>query len=148
MYGHLIQQTKFNLFPQYKCTIIYSTEIHVFNLFSHVLKYNLFETFLIIVYFIPVSPPFEIKLHTGAEVLDALAEAEKLIDGFNEKLRVTYDDVDLKGIMETAAREKLSSSQVPKVTEMKSDVDKEGNVQKKEVFSSKYFFVYTLLIIL
>ena len=71
--------------------------------------------------------------------MDTLAHAEKLIDGFNEKLRVTYDDEDLQGIMETAAREKLSSSQVPKVTENTSAVDKEGNIEKKEVFASKYF---------
>ena len=29
MYGHLIQQTKFNLFPQYKCTIFHLTQLHV-----------------------------------------------------------------------------------------------------------------------
>ena len=29
MYGHLIQQTKFNLFAQYKCTIFHLTQLHV-----------------------------------------------------------------------------------------------------------------------
>ena len=74
-------------------------------------------------------------------MLDALSSAEKLIPGFNDKLRVTYDDEDLKGIMETARREVLTSSQVPQVTEKKSEVDNEGKVETKEVFASKYFLL-------
>ena len=35
----------------------------------------------------------------------------------------------------------LTSSQVPQVTEKKSEVDNEGKVETKEVFASKYFLL-------
>ena len=72
--------------------------------------------------------------------MDALSSAEKLIPAFNDKLRVTYDDDDLKGIMETARREVLNSSQVPQITE-KKEVDNQGKMETKEVFASKYFLL-------
>ena len=47
---------------------------------------------------------------------EVLKNAEEVIDGFSTKLKVEYDDQDLKGLMDTAQREKLSSSQVPERT--------------------------------
>ena len=47
---------------------------------------------------------------------EVLKNAEEVIDGFSTKLKVKYDDQDLKGLMDTAQREKLSSSQVPEIT--------------------------------
>ena len=44
-----------------------------------------------------------------------LKNAEEVIEGFSMKLKVKYDDQDLKGLMEMAQCEKLSSSQVPKI---------------------------------
>ena len=44
-----------------------------------------------------------------------LKNAEEVIDGFSTKLKVEYDDQDLKGLMDTAQHEKLSSSQVPEI---------------------------------
>ena len=43
--------------------------------------------------------------------------------------------------METARREVLNSSQVPQITEKKSEVDNEGKMETKEVFVSKYFLL-------
>ena len=38
---------------------------------------------------------------------EVLKNAEEVIDGFSTKLKVEYDDEDLKGLMETAEREKI-----------------------------------------
>ena len=46
---------------------------------------------------------------------EVLKNAEEVIEGFSVKLKVEYDDKDLKGLMETAYCEKLSSSQVPDI---------------------------------
>ena len=51
-----------------------------------------------------MTPPFELQLYTGAEMLKVLRNAELVIDGFNTKMRVEYDDQDLKGLMETVQR--------------------------------------------
>ena len=48
-------------------------------------------------------------------MLEVLRNVELVIDGFNTKMRVEYDDQDLKGLMETVQREIQSSSQVPRV---------------------------------
>ena len=48
-------------------------------------------------------------------MLEVLRNAELVIDGFNTKMRVEYDDQDLKELMETVQREIQSSSQVPNV---------------------------------
>ena len=44
-----------------------------------------------------------------------LKNKEEVIEGFSTKLKVEYDDQDLKGLMETVQHEKLSSSQVPEI---------------------------------
>ena len=84
---------------------------------------------------------FELRLYTGAEMLEVLRNAELVIDGFNTKMRVEYDNQDLKGLMEMAQREIQSSSQVPKVIVEEMVVDEAGNKEKKSVFS-KFIFDY------
>ena len=65
----------------------------------------------------------------------------QVIDGFNTKMHVEYDDQDLKGLMEMAQREILSSSQVPNVIVEETVVDDAGNEERKSVFS-KFIFDY------
>ena len=83
--------------------------------------------------------PFELRLYTGAEMLEVLRNAELVIDGFNTKMRVEYDDQDLKGLMETVQREIQSSSQVPNVIVEETVIDDAGNKERKSVFS-KFIF--------
>ena len=85
--------------------------------------------------------PFELQLYTGAEMLEVLRSAELVIDGFNTKMHVEYDDQDLKGLMEMAQREIQSSSQVPNVIVEEMVVDETGNKERKSVFS-KFIFYY------
>ena len=68
-----------------------------------------------------------------------LKNVEEVIDGFSTKLKVEYDDQDLKGLMDTAQREKLSSSQVPEMVLEQTRKDDKGNEEKEQVFS-KFFF--------
>ena len=68
-----------------------------------------------------------------------LKNAEEVIDGFSMKLKVKYDDQDLKGLMDTAQREKLSSSQVPEIVVEQMRKDDKGNEEKEQVFSKLIF---------
>ena len=68
-----------------------------------------------------------------------LKNAEEVIDGFSTKLKVEYDDQDLKGLMDTAQREKLSSSQVPEIVLEKMRKDDKGREEKEQVFSKLIF---------
>ena len=68
-----------------------------------------------------------------------LKNAEEVIDGFSTKLKVKYDDQDLKGLMDTVQHEKLSSSQVPKIVVEQTRKDDKGNEEKEQVFS-KFIF--------
>ena len=68
-----------------------------------------------------------------------LKNAEEVIDGFSTKLKVEYDDQDLKGLMDTAQREKLSSSQVPEIVVEQMRKDDKGNEEKEQVFSKLIF---------
>ena len=63
-----------------------------------------------------------------------LKNAEEMIEGFTTKLKVKYDDEDLEGLMATARREKLTSSQVPEIVQEKMITDAEGNVKKEQVY--------------
>ena len=72
-------------------------------------------------------------------MLEVLQNAELVIDGFNTKMRVEYDDQDLKGLMETAQREIQSSSQVLNVIVEQMVIDEAGNKERKSVFS-KFIF--------
>ena len=85
--------------------------------------------------------PFELRLYTGAEMLEVLRNAELVIDGFNTKMCVEYDDQDLKGLMETVQREIQISSQVLKVIVEEMVIDDAGNEERKSVFS-KFIFDY------
>ena len=85
--------------------------------------------------------PFELRLYTGAEILEVLRNAELVIDGFNTKMRVEYDDQDLKGLMEMVQREIQSSSQVPNVIVEETVIDDVGNEERKGIFS-KFIFDY------
>ena len=71
---------------------------------------------------------------------EVLKNAEEVIDGFSTKLKVEYDDQDLKGLMDTAQREKLSSSQVPEIVVEKMRKDDKGKEEKEQVFS-KFIFI-------
>ena len=88
-----------------------------------------------------MTPPFELRLYTGTEMLEVLQNAELVIDGFNTKMHVEYDDQDLKLLMKTAQREIQCSSQVPKVIVEEMIIDDAGNKERKSVFS-KFIFDY------
>ena len=68
-----------------------------------------------------------------------LKNAEEVIDGFSMKLKVEYDDQDLKGLMDTGQHEKLSSSQVPEIVVEEMRKDDKGNEEKEQVFN-KFIF--------
>ena len=70
---------------------------------------------------------------------EVLKNVEEVIEGFSMKLKVKYDDQDLKGLMEMAQHEKLSSSQVPKIVVEQTRKDDEGNEGKEQV-CSKFIF--------
>ena len=70
---------------------------------------------------------------------EVLKNAEEVIDGFSTKLKVKYDDQDLKGLMDTAQHEKLSSSQVPQIVVEQTRKDDKGNEEKEQVFSKLIF---------
>ena len=106
-------------------------------MYPNIFHFN--NTTILFWYLIPVVPPFKIQLHTGAEMTEVLKNAEEVIDGFSTKLKVEYDDQDLKGLMDTAQREKLSSSQVPEIVVEQTRKDDKGNEEKEQVFS-KFIF--------
>ena len=74
-------------------------------------------------------------------MLKVLQNTKLVIDGFNTKMRVEYDDQDVKGLMETVQREIQSSSQVPNVIVEETVIDDAGNKERKSVFS-KFIFDY------
>ena len=88
-----------------------------------------------------MTPPFELRLYTGAEMREALRNAELVIDGFNTKMCVEYDNQDLKGLMEMVQREIQSSSQVLNVIVEEMVIDEAGNEERKSMFS-KFIFDY------
>ena len=63
-----------------------------------------------------------------------LKNAEEMIEGFTTKLKVEYYDEDLEGLMATAQREKLTSSQVPEIVQEKTIKDADGNIKKEQVY--------------
>ena len=74
-------------------------------------------------------------------MLEVLRNTEFVIDGFNTKMRVEYDDQDLKGLIQMVQREIQSSSQVLNVIVEEMVVDEAGNEERKSVFS-KFIFDY------
>ena len=75
---------------------------------------------------------------------EVLKNAEEVIDGFSTKLKVEYDDQDLKGLMDTAQHEKLSSSQVPKIVVEQTRKDDKGNEEKEQVLSL-FLVIYIII---
>ena len=78
---------------------------------------------------------------------EVLKNVEEVIDGFSMKLKVKYDDQDLKGLMDTAQREKLSSSQVSEIVVEETRKDDKGNEEKEKVFckfifSDLYYYLF------
>ena len=73
-------------------------------------------------------------------MVQVLKNAEAVIEGFDTKMRVEYDDEDLQGLMDMAQREIQSSSQVPKVIVQETIVDDAGNEERKSVFSKFIFY--------
>ena len=74
-----------------------------------------------------------------------LKNAEEVIDGFSTKLKVKYDDQDLKGLMDTAQHEKLSSSLVPEIVVEQTRKDDKGNEEKEQVFSKFFLVIYIII---
>ena len=86
-------------------------------------------------------------MHTGTKITEVLKNAEEIIEGFTTKLKVEYDEEDLEGLMATAQREKLTSSQVPEIVQEKTIMDAEGNVKKEQVYckficSNLYYYLF------
>lgn len=50
-------------------------------------------------------------------------------------MKITYNDKDLKGLMDIAAREKQSSGQVPTIIQEQMVTDTTGKEEKQTVFS-------------
>ena len=70
---------------------------------------------------------------------EVLKNAEEVIERFSTKLKVKYDDQDLKGLIEMAQHEKLSSSQVAEIVVEQTRKEDKGNEEKEQVFS-KFIF--------
>ena len=49
---------------------------------------------------------------------------------FTEKLKITYEDQDLEGLMKTAKREKAAATQIPKVLVTQVNKDQQGHEVK------------------
>ena len=74
-----------------------------------------------------------------------LKNAEEVIDGFSMKLKVEYDDQDLKGLMDTAQREKLSSSQVPEIVVEQTRKDDKGMKKRNKFLVSLFLVIYIII---
>ena len=53
---------------------------------------------------------------------------------FTEKLKITYDDEDLEGLMKTAKREKAAATQILKVLVTEVKKDQQGHEVKTKRF--------------
>ena len=76
---------------------------------------------------------------------EVLKNTEEVIDGFSTKLKVEYDDQDLKGLMDTAQHEKLSSSQVPKIVVEQTRKDDKGNEEKNKFLVGLFLVIYIII---
>ena len=53
---------------------------------------------------------------------------------FTEKLKITYENRDLKGLMNTVKKEKKSSTEVPKIVRVEKSKDSSGKlVQTRKI---------------
>ena len=74
-----------------------------------------------------------------------LKNAEEVIDGFSTKLKVEYDDQDLKGLMDTVQREKLSSSQVPEIVVNQRERTIRGMKKRNKFLVSLFLVIYIII---
>ena len=68
------------------------------------------------------------------EQMDVMLKKAAECTPFTEKLKVTYEDRDLKGLMNTVKKEKKSSTAVPKIVRVEKSKDASGKlVQTKKI---------------
>ena len=65
---------------------------------------------------------------------ESIQNAERSYPMFTEKLKITYDDEDLEGLMKTAKREKAAATQIPKVLVTEVKKDQQGHQVKTKKF--------------
>ena len=65
---------------------------------------------------------------------ELIQNAERSYAMFTEKLKITYDDKDLEGLMKTAKREKAAATQILKVLVTEVKKDQEGHEVKTKKF--------------
>ena len=65
---------------------------------------------------------------------ELIQNVERSYPMFTEKLKITYDDEDLEGLMKTAKREKAAATQIPKVLVTQVKKDQQGHEVKTNKF--------------
>ena len=65
---------------------------------------------------------------------ELIQNVERSYPIFTEKLKITYDDEDLEGLMKTAKREKAAATQILKVLVMEVKKDQQGHEVKTKKF--------------
>ena len=69
-----------------------------------------------------------------SEQMDVILAKAAQCRPFTEKLKITYEDCDLKGLMNTIKKEKKSSTEVPKIVRVEKSKDASGKlVQTKKI---------------
>ena len=79
-------------------------------------------------------PPITLWLSTGQQMDELIQNAERSYPMFTEKLKITYEDQDLEGLMKTAKREKAAATQIPKVLVTQVNKDQQGHEVKTKKF--------------
>ena len=94
---------------------------------QYILKY------IYVCFLLTVTPPFTLALSTSAQ-MDVMMEKAATCRPFTEKMKISYEDRDLKGLMKTVKKEKKSSTEVPKIVRVEKSKDETGKlVQKKKI---------------
>ena len=78
-------------------------------------------------------PPIMLWLSTGQQMDELIQNVERSYQMFTEKLKITYDDEDLEGLMKTAKREK-AAAQILKVLVRQVKKDQQGHEVKTKKF--------------
>ena len=65
---------------------------------------------------------------------ELIQNVERSYPMFTKKLKITYDDEDLEGLMKTAKREKAAATQIPKVLVTQVKKDQQGHEVKTKTF--------------
>ena len=71
-------------------------------------------------------PPITLWLSTGEQMDELIKNAERRYQMFTEKLKITYEDQDLEGLMKTAKREKAAATEIPKILVTQVNKDQQG----------------------